>query len=352
MKNILNRFFVEGFTGMACGLFVTLILGTILQQIGSFTDSSFGFLLTQAGKAAVSLTGAGIGIGVAVRLQEHTLTVLAAATAGMAGAFSGELADGISLVSKGPVVFSDCVDPLAAFIAAFAAIELSRLIIGKTKLDVILAPLAGILGGTLVGMWIGIPLSTLVKYPGQWISWGTTQQPLIMGIVVSVLMGMAAVLPISCAALSVMLNLSGLAAGAATIGCCCSMIGFAAASYRENGVCGLLVQGMGTPLFQFPNILQRPLIWLPSILSSAVLGPVGTLLARMTNSSAGAGLGSIGFMGQIMTWQTMISNEEPSVLLFKILLMHVLLPGLLTLSIANGMRKLNLIKPGDMTLRI
>ena len=230
------------------------------------------------------------------------------------------------------------------------AIELSRLIAGKTKLDIILAPMAGIFGGSLVGIWVGPPISRLMNELGAMINWGTEQQPFLMGVVVSVLMGMILTLPISSAALGVILNLSGLAAGAATIGCCCNMIGFAVASYKDNGFSGLLAQGIGTSMLQVPNIMRHPLIWLPAIISSAVLGPVGTMLAGMTNNATGSGMGTAGFVGQIMTWQTMTVSEDPVIVLVKILLLHFALPGLLSFVISEKMRKMGLIRPGHMKL--
>ena len=171
-----------------------------------------------------------------------------------------------------------------------------------------------------------------------------------MGIVVSVLMGMILTLPISSAALGIILNLSGLAAGAATIGCCCNMVGFAVASFRENRFGGLLAQGIGTSMLQVPNIVRRPLIWLPAILSSAILGPVGTMLLHMTNNATGSGMGTAGLVGQIMTWQGMTQTEPPTVVLVKILVIQALLPALLTWMISEFMRKKNWIHYGDMRL--
>ena len=182
------------------------------------------------------------------------------------------------------------------------------------------------------------------------INWWTEQQPFLMGIVVSVLMGMILTLPISSAALGIILNLSGLAAGAATIGCCCNMVGFAVASFRENRFGGLLAQGIGTSMLQVPNIVRRPLIWLPAILSSAILGPVGTMLLHMTNNATGSGMGTAGLVGQIMTWQVMTQAEPPTVVLVKILVIQALLPALLTWMISEFMRKKNWIHYGDMRL--
>ena len=188
---------------------------------------------------------------------------------------------------------------------------------------------------------------------GDVINWGTVQQPLVMGIVVSVIMGMVLTLPISSAALGIILGLSGPAAGAATIGCCCQMIGFAVASFRENGVGGLLAQGIGTSMLQVPNIIRHPQIWIPEILSSAILGPIAiSRFVGMTNNATGSGMGTSGLVGQIMTWQTMTATESPVAVLIKIFLFHFILPGLFTLVFSEAMRKHNLIKNGDMKLSI
>lgn len=335
---------------MACGLFVTWILGMALQQIGLLFHGSAGTFLQNSGAMAISLTGAGIGIGIASRLGENSFSCLCAAIAGMTGAFSQEILNGSFFTEPKSFLEMGCGDPLGAFLAAFVAIEISRFLLGKTSLDYLLAPLFGILGGCLCGFWVGIPISGLMEKLGELISWGTQQQPLVMGITLAVFMGMACTFPLNAVALAAMLQLSGLAAGAATIGCCCNMIGFALAGYKENGVFGLLAVGLGTSKLQFPKILQRPLIWLPSLLSSAILGPIGVLVAKMTNSTAGAGLGTTVLLGPVMSWQTMAPTQDSAVLLLKILLMYFILPGLLTLGIANGMRKLNLIKAGDMRL--
>ena len=202
----------------------------------------------------------------------------------------------------------------------------------------------------LVGFLIGPPISGFMSWLGSLINWGTEQQPFLMGIIVSVLMGMILTLPISSAALGVILNLSGLAAGAATVGCCCNMVGFAVASYRENKVGGLLAQGIGTSMLQVPNIVKKPVIWLPAIISSAILGPVGTMVLHMTNNATGSGMGTAGLVGQIMTWQTMIQTESAQMVLIKILLIQIVLPAVVTLGVSEFMRKKDWIKMGDMKL--
>ena len=350
MKKLLNRIFIEGLSGMAYGLFATLIIGTIIQQIGNLIGGDIGTLVYQFGKFAAAMTSAGIGVGVACRFKESSLVVLSAATAGMVGGFAEKITGGTVFTEEGALLLSGPGEPLGAFLAAYIAIELSRLIAGKTKLDIILAPMLGIFGGSAVGILVGPPISRLMTRLGDMINWGTEQQPFLMGIVVSVLMGMILTLPISSAALGVILNLSGLAAGAATIGCCCNMVGFAVASFKENGVSGLIAQGIGTSMLQVPNIMRHPLIWLPAIISSAILGPIGTMVMKMTSNATGSGMGTAGFVGQIMTWQTMVPGEDPMIVLAKIAVMHFLLPGILSLLIANGLRKLGWIKPGDMKL--
>lgn len=268
MKKLLDRIFIDGLGGMAQGLFATLIIGTIIQQIGLFMGGGTGDLIYELGKIAAGLTGAGIGVGVARKLEAGHLVIVSAAVVGMIGAFAGKILSGQVLVD-GNLVLAGPGEPLGAFAAAYLAIEIGILISGKTKLDIILTPLVCIGTGSAVGLFVGPPISEFMLWLGSLINWGTEQQPFLMGIVVSVLMGMILTLPISSAALGVILNLSGLAAGAATIGCCCNMIGFAVASWRENKFSGFLAQGIGTSMLQIPNIVRRPLIWLPVILSSA-----------------------------------------------------------------------------------
>lgn len=344
-----NRVFIDGLSGMAHGLFATLIVGTIIQQIGTLVGGDIGNTIFLIGKVAAALTGAGIGVGVASKYKESPLVILSAATAGMVGAFAGKLMAGQVLVD-GVMQFSGPGEPLGAFIGAYIAIEAGHLVSGKTKVDILVTPLVSIGAGSAVGLLVGPTISQIMTSLGALINWGTEQQPFLMGIVVSVLMGMILTLPISSAALGVILNLSGLAAGAATIGCCCNMVGFAVASYRENKVGGLLAQGIGTSMLQVPNIVRKPIIWLPAILSSAILGPVGTMLLKMTSNATGSGMGTAGLVGQIMTWQVMTATEAPEIVLIKILAIQIILPALVTLAISEAMRKWGWIKPGDMKL--
>lgn len=349
LKKTLDRIFIEGLSAMAQGLFATLIIGTIIQQIGTLLGGTVGDMIFVTGKVAASLTGAGIGAAVAYRFQESPLVVVSAGTAGMAGAFASKLLAGALLVD-GAMVYAGPGEPLGAFIAAYVGIFFGHLVSGKTKVDILVTPIVCIGTGSVVGLILGPPISGFMAWLGALINWGTEQQPFLMGIVVSVLMGMILTLPISSAALGTILNLSGLAAGAATVGCCCNMVGFAVASYRENKIGGLLAQGIGTSMLQVPNIVKKPVIWLPAILSSAILGPVGTLALHMTSNATGSGMGTAGLVGQIMTWQTMIQAESPSVVLIKILVIQIILPAAVTFGISEFMRKKGWIKYGDMQL--
>ena len=350
IKKLLTRIFVDGLTGMALGLFSTLIIGTIIKQAGDLIGGDIGGWLSAIGLVAQKLTGAGIGVGVAYKFKESAYVVLSAATAGMIGAYAGNMAAG-TLFSDGVMVLSGPGEPLGAFIAAYVGIELGRLVAGKTKLDLLITPAVTILCGGAVGILAGPPISEFMGWLGGLVNWGTMQQPVLMGIVVSVVMGMVLTLPISSAALGIILGLSGPAAGAATIGCCCQMVGFAVASYRENGIGGLLAQGLGTSMLQVPNIVRRPLIWIPPILSSAILGPIAISgFFNMTNNETGSGMGSAGLVGQIMTYQTMIATEPAVSVVIKIIVFQFVLPAVITLGISEGMRKMGYIRNGDMKL--
>ena len=349
VKKIFYHIFIDGLSGMALGLFATLIIGTIIQQIGTLVGGTIGDYLFIMGKMAATVTGAGIGVGVAVKFRESPLVIISAASAGMMGSFASQILAG-TLLTESTVALSGPGEPLGAFIAALVGIEVGHLVSGKTKIDILVTPLVSIISGSTVGLLAGPPISSFMVWLGSLVNWGTEQQPLLMGVVVSVVMGIVLTLPISSAALGIIMDLSGLAAGAATIGCCCNMIGFAVASYRENKIGGLLAQGLGTSMLQVPNIVRRPVIWLPAILSSAILGPIGTVVFHMTGNATGSGMGTSGLVGQIMTWQVMTASEPPALVLFKILLLPFILPAALSLAISEFMRKKKWIRPGDMKL--
>lgn len=351
-KKILKEIFIDGLSGMASGLFATLIIGTIIQQIGNLIPGGVGAYVYMIGKMAAAVTGAGIGCGVAVKFKESPLVILSAAVTGMTGAFASKIISGAVLVD-GVMNFAGPGEPLGAFIAALIGIYVGRLVSGKTKVDILITPLVCIVSGSAVGLILGPPISAFMAWLGHVINWGTVQAPFFMGIIVSVLMGIILTLPISSAALGIILNLSGIAAGAATVGCCANMVGFAVASYRENKVNGLLAQGVGTSMLQIGNIVKKPIIWLPAIIASAVLGPVSTIVLGMTNNATGSGMGTAGLVGQITTYQTMTAEGvSPVIVLVEILLMHFVLPGLIALGVSEFMRKKKWIQDGDMKLDV
>lgn len=350
IKKWLNRVFIDGLSGMAMGLFATLIVGTIISQVGTLMGGAIGGYLVMMSSIAKALTGAGIGVGVAYKYKELPLVTVSAASAGMIGAFASKLLAG-QVIVDGVINLAGAGEPLGAFIAAYVGIELGHLVSGKTKIDILVTPIVTILGGGVVGLVVGPPISQFMLQLGALIQWGTEQQPFLMGIIVSVLMGMILTLPISSAALGVVLNLSGIAAGAAAVGCSAQMVGFAVASFRENKFGGLMAQGIGTSMLQVPNIVKKPIIWIPPTLASAILGPVSTIVLKMTNNAIGSGMGTAGLVGQIMGYQTMVSEGMAgSVVLAEIIIMHVVAPAILTLIIAEVMRKKGWIKDGDMKL--
>ena len=346
LKKILNEIFIDGLSGMALGLFSTLIIGTIICQLGSLIGGEIGTYLTTMGNVAKTLTGAGIGVGVASKLKCSPLVTVSAAVTGLIGAFPGVMSmEGFAIGKPG--------EPLGAFVAALVGIKLGQLVSGKTKVDIIVTPLVSILAGSAVGFFVGPPITAFMSWLGNLVNVNVEQHPIVGGIIVSVLMGMILTLPISSAAIGVSMGISGLAAGAATIGCCCNMVGFAVASYRENKMGGLIAQGVGTSMLQVPNIVKKPIIWLPAILSSAILGPVASAVLKMVSTPVGSGMGSAGFVGQIAAYSAMIeAGTDKGMALALILVMHFVLPAVLTLLISEFMRKKNWIKMGDMKLDI
>lgn len=352
IKNYLNHIFIDGLSGMSIGLFATLIIGTILQQIGNLFGGNLGATIYLIGKVAASATCAGIGVGVAYKYKSSPLVVISAAVSGLIGGYATKILSGTIMTESGVITLAGPGEPLGAFIAALVAIEIGNIISGKTKIDIIVTPLITIGVGSAIGLIMSPPISRFMTSLGNLIMFSMEQQPFIMSILVSVIMGMLLTLPISSAAIGVILNLSGITAGAATVGCCCQMVGFAVASYKENKLGGLLAQGIGTSMLQIPNIIRKPIIWLPSIISSAILGPISSTVLKMTNNATGSGMGSAGFVGQIMTYETMMETMAPNMVLLLILIMHFILPALLTLAVSEYMRKKQWIKYGDMSLNL
>ena len=338
-QKILKRYFINGLNGMALGLFCTLIVGLIIKQIGTFIGGDVGAFVVALGNFATMCTGAAIGVGTAYVMEAPRMVVFSSAVTGLLGANAAAFANGTLFPETGGMLLSGAGDPLGAFIAALAGLEIGRLVSGKTKVDIIVTPVVTIGVGGCIGTLIGPPLSAAMTQLGEWIRVATYLQPFLMGIVISVVMGIALTLPISSAALS-------------TVGCSAQMIGFAVASFRENKWDGLLAQGIGTSMLQISNIVKNPLIWIPPTLTSAILGPLATVVFQMENNPAGGGMGTSGLVGQIMTWQTMAGSRSVGLLLFQILLLHFILPAILSFVFSEIMRKKGWIRFGDMKLNI
>lgn len=324
----LKKYCIDSLAYMAQGLFATLIVGSILNQVGVLTDDSVitPFLCGTVFPAAKAMTAPVISMAVAYGLGSDALVIFAS---GVAGYIGGE--------------------PVSALLAGITANIFGMLLSKKTKLDILITPIVTVVSAGFVAALLGPVVSNLMQKLGEVIMWATQQQPFIMGIVVSVIMGMVLTLPISSAALAYMLGLSGLAAGAATVGCCCQMVGFAVMSFKANGFGGLLAQGLGTSMLQVSNIMKKPVIWLPTIIASAILGPVSTMVFKMTNLPYGAGMGTSGLVGQFGAFEAM--GATPSVFV-QVLLMHFILPAALTLFFSSVMKKASLFKDGDLKLDI
>ena len=337
----IKRYGIDALGAMAQGLFCSLLIGTIINTLG--TQFHISFLTTAVatvndtqytvGSLASAMSGPAMAVAIGYALHCPPLVLFSLITVGFASNALGGAGG-----------------PLAVLFVAIFASEIGKAVSKETKIDILVTPLVTIGVGVALSAWWAPALGSAAMKVGNIIMWATNLQPFLMGIIVSVLMGMILTLPISSAALGVILNLSGLAAGAATVGCCCNMVGFAVASYRENKVGGLLAQGIGTSMLQVPNIVKKPVIWLPAIISSAILGPVGTMVLHMTNNATGSGMGTAGLVGQIMTWQTMIQTESAQMVLIKILLIQIVLPAVVTLGVSEFMRKKDWIKMGDMKL--
>ncbi|MDD4083260.1 MAG: PTS sugar transporter subunit IIC [Sphaerochaetaceae bacterium] len=372
MNKYVKRYLVDALGGMALGLFSTLILGLILKQIGEFfpgldtlslASTSFYRILVYTGqffivigKILTVLTGAGIAVGVAHALDAPKLAIFASVLTGTIGAYSAKFivamtSNASALVSAtGAITLSGPGDPLGAFIAALVGAELGRLVYKKTKIDIIIVPAVTVIAGTLTAIILGPPLSSAAVALGAGIQRATELQPFWMGIILAVVMGMLLTLPVSSAAIAIILGMSGLAGGASVAGCSAQMIGFAVISFKDNGFNGLFAQGIGTSMLQIPNIAKNPRIWIPPILASVVTGPISTVLFKMETLPAGAGMGTSGLVGQIMTYQAMAGSQAGGLIILKILIVQVIVPALLSLVVYFYMRKKGWIKDGDMRL--
>ena len=360
LKALPKRWFITAFSGMAQGLFVTLIAGTILAQIaGWIGDNYIGNTLGYIANIAKALMGAGIGVGIAHALGKNKLLVFSSAVAGMVGAFADKLMVGAGT----PAVMLTAGlpgNPIGAYVVTMFVVEIVGLYAGKTKLDILLVPL-----GTLVlsfgGIFVAYPFIWLINQLGSLIAIATDATPFFMGIIIAVVMGILLTMPTSSAAIwvavaSPVLALGAgenyeamlLAGGAATVGCACHMVGFAVASFRENGVSGLISQGIGTSMLQIPNIMKKPVTMLPMIISSAICGPLATCLFKLKCGSAGGGMGTSGLVGVF----DLFNFTQGWLGYVGIILLMLVLPALLNWIISEFMRKKGWLKEGDLKLDV
>lgn len=318
----LRRYGIEALNYMTLGLFGSIVIGLILKTIGGWIGLP---LLVEAGAMAQGSMGAAIGVGVAYGLKAPPIVIFASAAIGAMGAKLG--------------------GPVGCFAAVAVASEMSKLVSKTTPLDIIVTPATALVSGFLVAHWLSPIIGGVFEVTGNAIQWAMTLQPFLMSVILAVVMGMILTGPTSSAALAISLNLSGLAGGAATVGCASQMVGFAVMSFRENGFSGLLSQGLGTSMLQLPNIVRNPRIWIPPTLTAAILGPIATLIFDMRNVPTGSGMGTSGLVGQVGTLAAM--GNDGSVFV-AIGLLHFLLPAVLTLLFAAMLRKWGWIRPGDL----
>lgn len=324
-----KRYFIDAMGAMAYGLFATLLVGTILKTIGEELDISF--LTDIVWPVANQATGPAIALAIAYSLRAPQLVLFSSAVIGIAAYQLGV--------------------PLGVFIATIVAVEVGKMVAGETRIDIVITPIITVLVGVILAQIIGPSVQQMMKWIGEIIIFSTDSNPLIMGVVIAVIVGMVLTLPISSAALCLMLELDGSAAGAATIGCCAQMIGFATISFKDNGLKGVLAQGLGTSMLQVPNIYKNWKIWIPPTLASAIIGPIAIIYFNMENTALESGMGSCGLVGQIGTFNAMKSKYDTSYILTSILILQIIAPAIISYLIYIFMKKKNWIKDGDMKLR-
>lgn len=360
MKTKILNFFTNTLNGMAYGLFATLIVGTILSTLGKYIfvgNSEFilflNKLIMDSSNLLQKITGAGIGIGIALMLKCNSLKTIVLASVGQMAAYFSESISNISFTSAGSWQIGD---PLTVYFAVIIVALLFNLVLKKkTPVDILIVPLFGIIVGLITILLIRVPI-IYVTYGIQFIvDKATLAAPFIMGIVVSVVMGMALTAPISSAAIAyIVFNGTGegliLASGAAVVGCCTQMIGFAVQSRKDNNIGMVLSIGIGTSMLQFKNILKKPIIWLPTIITSAILGPISTCWLKLKCYGANnAGMGTAGLVGVIGTFNDMGFSFTSVVI---ILLIEIILPAIIVFIIDLIFRKFKLIKDGDLKVDI
>lgn len=359
-KNVLMSprvYFIDAMAAMAQGLFCTLLIGTILNTLGA--QLNIGFL-----NATILTLGTGEGAAT------YTIGGLCSLLVGpgMAVAIANAIkAPPMVLFSMIPVGFAanamgGAGGPLAVFFVAIVAAECGKLVSKETKIDILVTPLVTILSGIGFAAVVAKPIGIAASAVGDFIMWATELQPFFMGIIVSVVIGIALTLPISSAAICAALGLTGLAGGAAVAGCCAQMVGFAVMSYRENKVGGLVAQGLGTSMLQMGNIVKNPRIWIPPTLASAITGPLATCLFKleMNGAAVSSGMGTCGMVGPIGVisgWFDPVAKGAAAITptafdWIGLVLICIVLPAVLSLVFGEILRRIGWIKENDLKLDV
>ena len=341
-KNVLfsaKRYGIDAMGAMAQGLFASLLIGTIIKTLGQQLNVQF---LIDAGNFAQQVAGPAMAVSIGAALSAPQLVLYSLIAVGMAANKLGGAGG-----------------PLAVYFITIVASECGKIVSKETKVDILVTPAVTILVGVGLSVLCAPAIGAAASSVGDFIKWATNLQPLLMGILVSVVVGMALTLPISSAAICAALSLTGLAGGAAVAGCCAQMVGFAVMSFRENGVGGLVSQGLGTSMLQMPNIIRNPRTWIPPTLASAITGPIATCLfhLEMNGPAVSSGMGTCGLVGQIGVytgWLNDIAAGTKAAILpmdwVGLILICFVLPAVLTLLFAFFLRKWGWIKDGDLTL--
>ena len=354
-KNIVlsaKRYGVDALGAMAQGLFCSLLIGTILDTLGK--QLGIAFLVTVGGYAS-AMSGSAMAVAIGYALQAPPLVLFSLATVGYAANALGSVT-----LSGG----KGAGGPLAVLFIAVIAAELGKAVSKETKIDILVTPLVTILAGVGLSALLAPAIGTAASAVGDVVKWATVLQPFWMGILVSVVIGVALTLPISSAAICAAIGLTGLAGGAAVAGCCANMVGFAVLSFRENRWGGLVSQGIGTSMLQMPNIVKNPRIWLPAILTSAVTGPLATCFFKleMNGDPINSGMGTCGLCGQLGVWTGWVNPSDAALAngaaamaptafdWVGLILISFVLPAVLTWAFGLFFRKIGWIKPGDLTL--
>lgn len=330
VKKLFKRYFVDAMSYMALGLFSSLIVGLIISQLAKIPHLEILGQFSSVLGAQSPVVGAAIGAAIAYGLKSKPLVVFSCIAVGAFGYNLG--------------------GPVGAYAAALVANEIGSLVAGKTKIDIIVTPIVTIVAGGFVSIFCGPYLSQFMTGLGELINSATQLHPLPMGIAVSTLVGLALTAPISSAAICIMLQLDGIAAGAAAVGCAAQMVGFAVTSFKVNGVGGLVSQGLGTSMLQFGNIMKRPQILLAPTLAGAVLGPISTCVFKMTNIPSGAGMGTSGLVGQFGAYTSMSDSFGTWQTIGLIVLMHFIAPAVLSLMFHFAFKKMGLVKDSYLKL--